>query len=462
MSLVYGNLISGLKLMILDSIDPEQVSYAAKMNPIASTLFIISSKSGGTAEVNALFNFFWERTQRLVGDRASEHFIAITDPGTSLEKLATEHKFRKIFLADPNVGGRFSALSAFGLVPAALMGIDVNEFLQNSARMADECGPEIPLERNPGILLGAVLGEAYNRFMDKLSIIADPEVAPFGTWLEQLVAESSGKQGKGIVPIHGETPASPDSYGTDRFFIYLRRNGGYDRKVNVLQKAGYPVVVQDIYDNVSIASRFYQWEVAISTMCSIIGVNPFDQPDVQDSKNRTLAKIAYYKVHHSFDEGVPIFEEQGIYLYEKKVESGETLTNIMRNFLASGTPGDYIAINAFLPRNRKNESSLQGMRKWIMVKTRLATMVGFGPRYLHSTGQLHKGGANNGLFLVITTDHEHDVEIPHEGLSFGTLEHGQALGDLEALDARDRRILRIHLASPKLLRILVDKLTRQY
>ena len=459
MSLIFGNTVSGLKLAILDSTDPAQVLRAARKNPISNTLFIISSKSGGTAEVKAMFEYFWERVQRSVGEKAGEHFIAITDPGTSLVKLAIERKFRKIFLVDTNVGGRYAALTAFGLVPAALMGINVDELLSCATKMASECSLDQPLGRNPGFVLGVVLGEAFNNHKDKLTLIADPELAPFGTWLEQLIAESSGKQGKGIVPIHGERPASPEVYSADRFFVYLRRNGKYDRKVNILRKIGQSVLTQDIQDNCAVASEFYKWEIAIATACSIIGVNPFDQPDVQDSKNRTLAKISYYKTHHIFIESKPVFNEQGIYIYGKEPVSGKQLKDLVSKFLSTAIPGDYIAINAFIMRDKKIEATLQDLRTWIRAKTRLATMVGFGPRFMHSTGQLHKGGANNGLFLVITADPVRDAEIPHEGLSFGSLEHGQALGDLEALEARGRRTMHIHLTDPKLLTTLVNKLT---
>jgi transaldolase / glucose-6-phosphate isomerase len=457
MSLIFGDKISGLKLSILDSTDPAQVLFAARKNPIPSTLFIVSSKSGGTAEVNAMFDYFWDRAFKSVGAKAGEHFIAITDPGTSLEKMAQDHKFRKIFLADSNVGGRYSALTAFGLVPAALMGINVEELLKYASRMASECSADQPIGRTPGFVFGAVLGEAYNHHRDKLTLIADPELEPFGAWLEQLVAESSGKQGKGIVPIDGEPPTFPEKYGVDRLFVYFRCNGKYDKKVNLLLKAGHPVLTQNIQDNSAIASEFYLWEVAIATACAIIGVNPFDQPDVQDSKNRTLAKISYYKNHHSFNESKPAYEEDGIYLYDNKPVTGRTLLDFVGEFLASGKPGDYVAINAFLMRNNKAEEALKDLRTWIRAKTRLATTVGFGPRFLHSTGQLHKGGANNGLFLIITADPVLDVEIPQEGLSFGTLEHGQALGDLEVLKARDRRLLHIHLSDPKLLATLVNK-----
>jgi hypothetical protein len=239
----------------------------------------------------------------------------------------------------------------------------------------------------------------------------------------------------------------------------LRRNGKYDKRVNRLRKAGHTVITQDIPDNSSIAAEFYKWEIAVATACSIIGVNPFDQPDVQDSKTHTIAKISYYQTHHSFLDNRPVYEENGIKIFDKKFLPGKQLADLVREFLASGKQGDYVAINAYLMRNKKNEVILQDLRKWINRKTGLATMVGFGPRFLHSTGQLHKGGANNGLFLVITADPIHDFEIPGEGLSFGTLEYGQALGDLDALEARERRLLHLHLSNPEVLKTLINKIT---
>jgi transaldolase / glucose-6-phosphate isomerase len=457
-SLIYGDSITGLKLSILDSTDPAQVRQAEKRNPLKTTLFIVSSKSGGTAEVNAMFSYFWHRAQLSIGEKAGEHFIAITDPSTSLEKLAFERNFRKIFLANSNVGGRYSALGVFGLVPAALMGINVQELLNCAAWMATESTPDQPTGRNPGFVLGAVLAEAFNHGKDKLTLVADKELEPFGAWLEQLVAESSGKSGKGIIPIHGEPVAIPTDYAPDRLFYYLRRDGKYDTKLQRLRKAGHPVLTQQLNENSAIASEFLKWEIAIATACSIMKVNAFDQPDVQDSKNRTVAKISYYQSHRKFNEGKPALEEKGMALFGQVHPDGKRLTTIVVNYLKTGQPNDYVAINAFLPRDRKTEAALQKLRSWIRAKTGLATTVGFGPRYLHSTGQLHKGGANNGLFIILTANPVEDLEIPKDSLSFGNLERGQALGDLEALETRDRRLLRIHFDSPELLVPWVSKL----
>ncbi len=458
LSMIFKDETTGLKLTILDSTDPAQVLRAAENNPVATTLFIVSSKSGGTAEVKAMFDYFWKRAVRSVGEKAPDHFIAITDPGTSLEKLAFERKFRKIFLAVSIVGGRYSALTAFGLVPAVLMGIDVAQLLDCASWMASQCSANQLLGRNPGFVLGSVIGEAAVRGRDKLTILADPEVAPIGAWLEQLVAESSGKQGKGILPVNGEGLAKSELYGNDRLFIYLRRTGKYDGKVKLLREAGHPMINQDFTDNYALGAEFYKWELAVALACSILRVNAFDQPDVQDSKNRTVAKISYYLEHHGFNEDKPIYTDHGISIYGN-LQDGKGITGLVGKFLNSGKPGDFVAINAYLGRDKKNIASLQALRTWVMAKTKLATTLGFGPRFQHSTGQLHKGGKNNGLFLIITADPKKDLEIPEEGLSFGVLEHGQFLGDMEALQARDRRVLRIHLSSPDLLETLVNKLT---
>jgi hypothetical protein len=338
------------------------------------------------------------------------------------------------------------------------MGVNINELLDCASWMESECGPDQPLGRNPGFVLGAILGEAAIHGKDKLTLLADKEVAPFGAWLEQLVAESSGKLGKGIVPIQGEPVGKPELYGDDRLFFYLRRDGKFDTKIKRLRKAGHPVLSQDIKDNTAIASEFYKWEVAVATACVILDVNAFDQPDVQDSKNRTQEKISYFQSKHSFDGSKPALAQKGISLYGEVTPKRGKLIDVLCKFLTSGQDGDYVAINAFLPRETETEDVLQKLRTWVMAETKRATTVGFGPRFLHSTGQLHKGGANKGVFLVLTEDPAKDLEIPQEKLSFGALEYGQALGDIEALQARDRRVMHVHLAKPELLKSLVDQL----
>jgi transaldolase/glucose-6-phosphate isomerase len=446
-----------LNLTILDSTDPAQVVAAAHRSPVKRTLYIVSSKSGGTAEVNAFMDYFWARARKAVGKSAAEHFIAITDPGTSLEKIARERHFRCILLADPTIGGRYSALSAFGLVPASLLGLDVEHLLNQASRMYHECTPEQPAVCNPGLVLGTVLGEAALNGRDKLTLIADPRLTAFGSWLEQLVAESSGKQGHGIIPVDGEPLGTPDLYGSDRLFIYLRQEGRYDQAVSKLGEAGHPVLTFDVKTD-DLGAEFYRWCVAVAVACIILNVNAFDQPDVQDSKTRTLAKIDAYRRAGKLEEGQPLWESEGVRLYGSAlsvpISMGEepvTLADILTVFLAQARSGDYVALNAYLPRNRQIGSALRRLRSAIMKRTHLATTIGFGPRFLHSTGQLHKGGPNNGLFIQITADPVEDVIIPEEGISFATLERAQALGDLESLIARGRRVVRVHLSNPQLL-----------
>jgi transaldolase / glucose-6-phosphate isomerase len=440
---------------ILDSTDPAQVMETAGQFPPAKTLYIVSSKSGGTAEVNAMFNYFWELTG---GD--GSHFVAITDPGTSLESLANARGFRKIFRADPTVGGRFSALSHFGLVPVVLMGLDAERLLDRALWMMRQSAVDVSGARNPGLVLGAVLGQATLDGRNKLTFLADPAVAPLGAWLEQLIAESSGKQGKGIVVVDGEPVAGAEEYGDDRLFVYLRQDGSLDTAVEGLQQAGHPVLVYNVPDFASLGAGFYRWEVATAVACKILGVNAFDQPDVQDNKTRTINKIKAYGQTGKLDEGACDWEEQGVKAFTNLPRPGNGLKESLQAFLAAAGTGpgsgrNYVAINAYLPRNAATNTALTELRLAIREKTGCATTVGFGPRFLHSTGQLHKGGPDTGLFLQITAEPVKDLDIPTQKMSFGVLERCQSLGDFEALAARNRTILRLHLASPDLLPELV-------
>jgi transaldolase/glucose-6-phosphate isomerase len=436
----------GLDLAILDSTDPAQVRAAVRRATVEDTLYIVASKSGTTSEVNAYFDYFWARVKRRLGQRAGQHFIAITDPGTALEKLALERGFRQVFRADPNVGGRYSALTAFGVIPAALIGLDIERFLARGQWMATQCQAGVPSARNPGLVLGAALGEAALAGRDKLTLLADPELASIGSWIEQLVAESSGKHGKGIVPIDLEPPA--ESYGSDRLFVYLRQSGALSDFADNLRKAGQPVLELDVPEEYHLPAEFYRWEYATAVACSILNENAFDQPDVQDSKDRTKQKIASYRKDGQLDEGKPAWNGNDGQVYgqmSKEMESARTLGELIAQFLKQVKPGDYVAINAYLPRNLTTFGRLQKLRKQIQKLTGVATTLGFGPRFLHSTGQLHKGGADNGIFIQITADPSQDLDIPEEGITFGVLERAQALGDLEALQARGRRVIRVHL-----------------
>jgi transaldolase/glucose-6-phosphate isomerase len=426
-------------LSILDSTDPAQVARAAEDFPPDKSLYIVSSKSGGTAEVMAMFDYFWE----LSGGDGSR-FVAVTDPGTSLEKLAIERGFLKVFNADPSVGGRYSALTAFGLLPAVLLGLDMQRLLAQSKWMMEQSAQEVPAARNPGLALGAVLAESALAGRDKLTVLADAPLVSIGSWLEQLIAESSGKGGKGIVPVDREPLGEPSIYGNDRLFVYLRQGGELDKNVAALREAGHPVLAMDILTAYDLGAEFYRWEFATAVTCHILGVNAFDQPNVEDAKSRAKARIAAYQESGQLEEGefVPLKEAQPV----------------LEEFLKSSKAGDYIAILGFLPRTGEMTAALQELQVVIRNRTKCAVTVGFGPRYLHSTGQLHKGGPNKCLSLQITADPVEDIEIPTKGMSFGTLERAQALGDYEALEASGRRVLRLHIPRPDDVRKIKDLL----
>ncbi|MGB8213958.1 MAG: bifunctional transaldolase/phosoglucose isomerase [Anaerolineales bacterium] len=448
-----GSPAGGAHFSILDSTDPAQVRATASQFPPEETLYVVSSKSGGTAEVNAMFNYFWEQTG---GD--GSHFIAITDPGTSLDALANARGFRKTFQADPTVGGRFSVLSHFGLVPAALIGLDVERLLQRARWMMRQCAADVSGARNPGLVLGAVLGQAAVDGRDKLTFLADEPVAPLGAWLEQLIAESSGKHAKGMIVVDGEPVAAPEKYASDRLFVYLRRDGSLDMAVESLRQAGHPALVFEIADGYDLGAEFYRWEVATAFACAVLGVNAFDQPDVQDAKTRTINKINAYNQTGTLEEGQALWEQPGVRAFSNMELGGSTLKESLPAFLAAAKKGNYVAINAYLPRDAATAAILTGLRLAIRERTGCATTLGFGPRFLHSTGQLHKGGPDSGLFLQITAEPVADLDIPGQTMSFGLLERCQALGDYEALAARNRRILRLHLASPDLLAEVVKAL----
>jgi transaldolase/glucose-6-phosphate isomerase len=439
--------IPPLDLAILDSTDPAQVKAAQDRSPLEKTLFIVASKSGTTGEVNAFLDYFWGLAVERFGDAAGEHFVAVTDPGTKMEKLARARNFRQVLISDPTVGGRYSALTPFGLIAAALIGMDVQRLLERSAWMAAQSAADIPAGRNPGLVLGAILGEASLQGVDKLTILTDSSVRAFGSWLEQLIAESSGKEGKGIVPVDIE-PAQA-AYSRDRLFVYFRATGEQDEQVTRLRQQGHPVVSLPLEDPYDLGPAFYQWEVATAIATAVLGVNGFDQPDVQDNKTRTLQKIEQYQAQGQLDEGAVLWQGAGGRVYGQVIpglETAQTVSEVIERLIALAGEGDYIAINAYLPRNPQTLAALQALRASILARTGRATTLGFGPRFLHSTGQLHKGGPNNGVFLQLTRDNPLDLTIPEQGITFGVLERAQAVGDLEALLARGRRAIRLHLA----------------
>lgn len=446
----------GLALRILDSTDPMQVAHMMEWAEEEKTVFLISSKSGSTAEINACFQYAWERVKTAGADNPGERFIAITDPGTTLQDLAEEHHFRAVFLADPTVGGRYSALTAFGLVPAGLLGVPLEPFLKTAQAMREMCDPAVATGRNPGLVLGAILGEAYLHGKDKLILLTDQEWLSFGSWVEQLIAESSGKEGKGILPIDQEPALPADKYASDRLFVYLRSGGSQDEHIRELAAAGHPSLVIPVDGEYMLAEQFYLWEFATAVACAILGVNAFDQPNVQDSKTRTKQKIKEIEETGALVQGKPVWEDAELQLFSHEkfdLRAGD-LAAIIDQFLEKATATDYVAINAFVERNEKHQSILQSLRKHIAEKYQIATTLGYGPRFLHSTGQLHKGGKNNGYFIVISLTATQDMQIPGQSISFQQLLLAQTLGDMDALEAAGRKVLYLHLKNADLATII--------
>ncbi len=463
-----ANIEAPLSLAILDSTDPQQVATAAEHYPPDKSLYIVASKSGGTAEVMAAFDTFWKLSN---GD--GSRFVATTDPGTSLEALARTHNFRKIFSSDESVGGRFSALTDFGLVPAALLGMDLNRLIERAEWMRAQCfasssgldsedgkvqthGRSVPAARNPGLALAAVMAESALAGRDKLTILSDAPLSAFAGWIEQIVAESSGKNGKGILPVPLEPLGDVNIYGNDRLFVYLRQTGELDEAMRSLHEAGHPLVECRIPDLYEISAEMYRWEVATALACAALGVNAFDQPNVESSKKITKARIADYQKTGKLNEGEPAWNRDGVSLFSSSSVIGDDLADILKRFLTDAQPNGYVAINAYLPRGEDTIKILQEMRTAIRAKTGNAVTAGFGPRFQHSTGQFHKGGLKDALFIQITAEPEQDFDIPTEGLTFGTLIRAQALGDYEALIEAKRKVLRVHLSSINAIKTLIE------
>ena len=447
----------GLKLKIIDTTNPDEIHYSLRGIDLKHSLFLVSSKSGTTSETLAGFQYFWQEVEKAVGIEVSRHFIAITDPGTTLEKLAKKLSFREVFYGEPSVGGRFSVFSLFGLVPSALIGLDLEVMSMRSKVMYERNLPSVPALENPGLMLGTFIGEAAKKNINKLTIVSDKVLEPLGAWLEQLIAESSGKEGKGILPIAGEPLVDTKYYGNDRQFVYLRLSGDSDEFIEDISSMGHPVVVINFKDRYDIFGEFYRWEMTIAVACAVLGVNAFDQPDVQENKTRTKAIINGFQQTGSLDEGHPIWTNEEADVYGSSIKGGESsskLSDLLSKYFIGIKPPRFVAINAFLPRTSEFERALTDLRLRILKHTNCATTLGFGPRFLHSTGQLHKGGKNEGIFIIFTGSPQTDINIPGEGLTFGTLQKAQALGDLEVLQSRGRLAIRIHLKSETPLKSL--------
>jgi transaldolase/glucose-6-phosphate isomerase len=453
--MTFGKIKGFPELHVLDSTDPAQIRAIEAKVDLKSTICIVSSKSGSTLEPNIYKQYFFERVKAKVGEKeAGNRFIAITDPGSKMQQVAEVDKFRRIFFGVTSIGGRYSALSNFGMVPAAIMGLDVAKFLKNTEEMVKASGASIAADSNPGVILGAILGVAANHGRDKLTIIASPGIFDLGAWLEQLIAESTGKNGKGMIPVDRERLAKPAAYGNDRVFAYLRLaskpNKGQDAAVAALEKAGHPVVRITLPNIYNLGQEFFRWEIATAVAGSIMGINAFNQPDVEASKIETKKLTSQYEATGSLPPESPFFEGQGIKLFadEKNtaaLKGGAKLADVLKTHLARAGAGDYFAVLGYMTMNSANETTLQGIRHAVRDKKKVATVLGFGPRFLHSTGQAYKGGPNSGVFLQITCDDAKDLPVPGQKYTFGIVKAAQARGDFAVLAERGRRALRVHL-----------------
>lgn len=450
-SKTYGSEKGFPELSILDSTHPAVIKKVLEHEELNKTLFIVASKSGGTAETMSFYYTFYDALANFL-PLPGLQMVVLTDPGSSLEKLAIEKGFRKIFSTPPEVGGRFSALSEYGLVPAALIGMDLHKFLSNAKRLADTCSPALNDENNPGLYLGTLLGEAANSGVDKLTFLASKSIASFPQWAEQLIAESTGKEGKGILPVADEPLTDSSRYGSDRIFVYLRNdeddNETLDGRVQLLKSSGFPVIEIKMKDSYGLAEEFFRWEFATAVSGIILKINPFDQPNVQLAKTLANQSLTTFRNTGKLPEEKPDLVESNIEIFGDGVE--KNLAQSLAAFFAKRKPGDYLSIMAFLPYDSEIDKKLVQLRTKILEKYNITTTSGYGPRFLHSTGQLHKGGANNGLFIQITDSIKDDIEVPGQNYTFGVLVTAQAQGDMKALLQKERRVMRLHLKKDSL------------
>ncbi len=439
------------RLLVLDSTVPAQVQRFADAVNLETSLCVVASKSGTTTEPHAFCEFFWKKMQGAIGDAAGQHFIAITDPGSDLETLARERNFLSVFYGLPEIGGRFSALSNFGMVPAALIGIDVQGFLARAVAMGNRC--KALDEQNPGLLLGLILGELAKAGRDKVTLVTSPKLWDLGAWLEQLLAESTGKNGRGLIPVDLEEIATPDMYGEDRVFVYIRlkdeADPEQDASIENLQAAHFPIIQIDVAELLDLGAEFFRWEYATAVAGAVLNINPFDQPNVQESKDFTAELTQAYEKEGTLPVQTPFFIHEDVLIYAdvsnaQALGKIEDLNSCIAGLLNQVRTGDYVALCAYVDMNEDNITALQALRHRICNVYRVATTLGFGPRFLHSTGQLHKGGPNNVVVVQLTGEDETDVTIPGRAFSFGVLKQAQALGDARALSDRQRRAIRIH------------------
>lgn len=446
------------KLRVLDSTDPAQVRAMENAIDIAHTLFIVSSKSGGTTEPNVMKDYFFARVSEAIGaDKAGHRFIAVTDPGSSLEKVAIKQGFARIFHGDPTIGGRYSVLSPFGLVPAAAAGIDVRALINHALTMVRSCGPDVPPHDNPGVQLGLAMGLAGLDGSDKVTILCSKRIADFGAWAEQLIAESTGKDGKGLIPIEGEPLGDPSVYGDDRFFIDIRTEGendsAHDDKLAALENAGQPVVRIVMKSIEPVGQEFFRFEMATAVAGAVLGINPFNQPDVEAAKIKTRELIAAFEKSGRLPPEQPVLSTAEADLYTddqnaaalRQAGADGDLGSWLKAHLSRSGTHDYVALLAYIERSSAHINALQRMRLEVRDKRHVATCAEFGPRFLHSTGQAYKGGPDSGIFLQITSDDAEDIPVPDHKVNFGVIKAAQARGDFDVLTERGRRALRVHL-----------------
>ena len=432
-------------LHVLDSTDPDQIRAVRDLITIEKTHFIVCSKSGSTLEPNILFEYFYDQA-----GKNGKQFTAITDPGSSMEKTAKEKGFAQTFFGEPPIGGRYSVLSKFGLVPAAAMGLDVTRLLTETRKIMTSCGPLVPADTNPGVKLGIALGVLAKQFgRDKVTILTSKSLSSVGTWLEQLIAESTGKLGKGLIPVDREPVGDASVYGNDRVFVHLRLAGGNDPTLTLeaLEKAGHPVIRITIEDSYQLGQIFYLWEMAIATVGAVIGINPFNQPDVEAAKVKTRAMTDAFEKSGKLDIPAPTAESGPLQAYSTKDTRGKDVSGLLKDLLGSLKAGDYFAILGFITQNDAHEKALETTRTRVRDAKKVATCVEFGPRFLHSTGQAYKGGPNTGVFLTLTADRAAKLPIPGRKVDFETVQLAQAIGDTAVLDEKGRRTLRINFTN---------------
>lgn len=459
MATTFGKMDHFPRLHILDSTDPEQIRHLEKQINLPKTFFIVSSKSGSTLEPNIFKDYFYARMQTVLNTvEVGQHFAAITDPGSKLEAIAKKENFKAIFHGVPAIGGRYSALSNFGMVPSGLMGVDIQTFLQHAHTMHQACSASVPANQNPGVVLGIILGVSATQGKNKVTLITSPGIEALGAWLEQLLAESTGKDGKGLIPVDQEPIGDPAVYSNDRIFVYIRLDAAPDTKqdqaMRALEQAGFTVVWLNVPDIMHLGAELFRWEIATAVAGSVLGINPFNQPDVEDSKILTSQLTEQYEKTGQATQETAFLTENGISLFtdtnnltelKQHLNGSADLAGYLRAHLSRVQQNDYVNLSAFIEMSDEHTALLQESRVLIRDHKKIATCLGFGPRFLHSTGQAYKGGPNTGVFLQITAKHSDDIEVPTHRYTFGFVIDAQAQGDFSVLTKRSRRILRVHL-----------------